>query len=249
MGCGAQTSITGPREDVIDRRVAAIDWRAAEEDLDARGMACCDVLLTEQECRSIADLYEEETAFRSRVVMSRHGFGQGEYRYFSYPLPAMIQELRASLYSCLVSTANRWNQLLGIEARFPSDHASFLARCHAAGQLRPTPLLLRYSTGDFNCLHQDLYGEHVFPLQAAILLSEPHRDFEGGEFVLTEQRPRKQASVEVAPLNQGQLVIFAVRDRPVIGLRGTYRVKHRHGMSRLRAGRRHMLGIILHDAQ
>jgi uncharacterized protein len=234
---------------VIDRRVAAIDWRAAEEDLDARGMACCDVLLTEQECRSIADLYEEETAFRSRVVMSRHGFGQGEYRYFSYPLPAMIQELRASLYSCLVSTANRWNQLLGIEARFPSDHASFLARCHAAGQLRPTPLLLRYSTGDFNCLHQDLYGEHVFPLQAAILLSEPHRDFEGGEFVLTEQRPRKQASVEVAPLNQGQLVIFAVRDRPVRGLRGTYRVKHRHGMSRLRAGRRHMLGIILHDAQ
>ena len=228
---------------------AAIDWRAAEEDLDARGMACCDVLLTEQECRSIADLYEEETAFRSRVVMSRHGFGQGEYRYFSYPLPAMIQELRASLYSCLVSTANRWNQLLGIEARFPSDHASFLARCHAAGQLRPTPLLLRYSTGDFNCLHQDLYGEHVFPLQAAILLSEPHRDFEGGEFVLTEQRPRKQASVEVAPLNQGQLVIFAVRDRPVRGLRGTYRVKHRHGMSRLRAGRRHMLGIILHDAQ
>jgi uncharacterized protein len=234
---------------VIDRRVAAIDWRAAEEDLDARGMACCDVLLTEQECRSIADLYEEETAFRSRVVMSRHGFGQGEYRYFSYPLPAMIQELRAALYSCLVSTANRWNQLLGIEARFPSDHASFLARCHAAGQLRPTPLLLRYSTGDFNCLHQDLYGEHVFPLQAAILLSEPHRDFEGGEFVLTEQRPRKQASVEVAPLNQGQLVIFAVRDRPVRGLRGTYRVKHRHGMSRLRAGRRHMLGIILHDAQ
>jgi hypothetical protein len=234
---------------VIDRRVAAIDWRAAEEDLDARGMACCDVLLTEQECRSIADLYQEETAFRSRVVMSRHGFGQGEYRYFSYPLPAMIQELRASLYSCLVSTANRWNQLLGIEARFPSDHASFLARCHAAGQLRPTPLLLRYSTGDFNCLHQDLYGEHVFPLQAAILLSEPHRDFEGGEFVLTEQRPRKQASVEVAPLNQGQLVIFAVRDRPVRGLRGTYRVKHRHGMSRLRAGRRLMLGIILHDAQ
>lgn len=234
---------------MIDRRVAAIDWSAAEEDLDAHGMACCNVLLTERECRSIADLYEEEAAFRSRVVMSRHGFGQGEYRYFSYPLPAVIQELRASLYARLVSTANRWNELLGVEARFPLDHASFLARCHAAGQLRPTPLLLRYAAGDFNCLHQDLYGEHVFPLQAAILLSEPHRDFEGGEFVLTEQRPRKQARVEVAQLHQGQPVIFAVRDRPAKGLRGTYRVKHRHGMSRLRAGRRHMLGLIMHDAQ
>jgi hypothetical protein len=229
--------------------VAAIDWSAAEEDLATHGMACCNVLLTERECRSIADLYEEEAAFRSRVVMSRHGFGQGEYRYFSYPLPAVIQELRASLYARLVSIANRWNELLGVEARFPLDHASFLARCHAAGQLRPTPLLLRYAAGDFNCLHQDLYGEHVFPLQAAILLSEPHRDFEGGEFVLTEQRPRKQARVEVAQLHQGQPVIFAVRDRPAKGLRGTYRVKHRHGMSRLRAGRRHMLGLIMHDAQ
>src|ERR1700730_590481 len=249
MGCGAQTSITGPREDVIDRRVAAIDWPAAEKDLDARGMACCDVLLTERECRSIADLYEEEAGVRKRGLLSRHGCGQGKFPFFPYPLPAMIQELRASLYARLVFIANRWHELLGVETRFPADHASFLARCHAAGQLRPTPLLLRYSPGDFNCLHQDLYGEHVFPLQAAILLSGPDDDFTGGEFVLTEKRPRMQSKVAVVPLRQGDAVVFAVHHRPVRGARGVYRVNLRHGVSELRGGRRLTLGIIFHDAR
>ena len=234
---------------MIDGRVGAIDWQAVRGELDARGMACCRSLLTDRESGSIAALYDEDAAFRSRVVMARHGFGKGEYRYFSYPLPPIVQDLRASLYVRLVSIANRWNELMGFEQRYPENHVSFLARCHAAGQVQPTPLLLRYAEGDFNCLHQDIYGEHVFPLQAAVLLSEPHQDFEGGEFVLTEQRPRMQSRVEVVPLRRGDLVIFAVRDRPVSGTRGIYRVKHRHGVSRLRAGRRHMLGIIFHDAQ
>ena len=205
-------------------------------------------LLLPDECADLADLYAREEGFRSRVVMSRHGFGRGEYRYFSYPLPAIVQSLRCSLYPRLAATANRWNESMRLELRFPGEHADYLARCHAAGQRQPTPLLLRYGPGDYNCLHQDIYGEHVFPLQAAILLSETGRDFEGGEFVVTEQRPRAQSRVEVLTLHQGDMAIFAVRDRPVMGARGTYKVKHRHGVSELRAGRRHTLGIIFHDA-
>jgi hypothetical protein len=230
-------------------RVNVLDWQQIGDNLDQQGSALLQGVLSADECQALVALYPEDSIFRSRVVMGRHGFGCGEYKYFNYPLPDLIQRLRTALYSRLEPVANRWNTAMGIEVRYPHSHDEFVHRCHDAGQQRPTPLLLQYGDGDFNCLHQDLYGEHVFPIQVAILLSEPQRDFTGGEFVLTEQRPRKQASVEVAPLNQGQLVIFAVRDRPVRGLRGTYRVKHRHGMSRLRAGRRHMLGIILHDAQ
>ncbi|HEV7358754.1 MAG TPA: 2OG-Fe(II) oxygenase [Steroidobacteraceae bacterium] len=233
---------------MIDDRVAALDWSALQGELDEYGVARAAAVLRGQECREIAGLYELEEGFRSRVIMGRHGFGRGEYRYFSYPLPVIIQSLRASLYSRLADIANRWHALMGLDARFPNTHAAFLKRCHAAGQSQPTPLLLQYLPDDFNCLHQDIYGEHVFPLQAAILLSEPGRDFEGGEFVVTEQRPRMQSRVEVMQLNQGDLVIFAVRDRPAKGARGNYRVKHRHGVSRLRGGLRHMLGIIFHDA-
>jgi hypothetical protein len=197
----------------------------------------------------LAELYPEESHFRSRVVMGRHGFGRGEYQYFSYPLPAIIAALRPALYARLVPVANQWNESLGIAMRFPSTHAEFIARCHAAGQRKPTPLLLQYGAGDFNCLHQDLYGEHVFPVQVAILLSEPGRDFTGGEFVLTEQRPRMQSRAEVVPLTQGDGVIFAVRHRPVQGTRGVYRVNLRHGVSRIRSGQRHTLGIIFHDAE
>jgi hypothetical protein len=197
----------------------------------------------------LAELYPEESHFRSRVVMGRHGFGRGEYQYFSYPLPAIIAALRPALYARLVPVANQWNEALGIAMRFPSTHAEFIARCHAAGQRKPTPLLLQYGAGDFNCLHQDLYGEHVFPVQVAILLSEPGRDFTGGEFVLTEQRPRMQSRAEVVPLTQGDGVIFAVRHRPVQGTRGVYRVNLRHGVSRIRSGQRHTLGIIFHDAE
>jgi hypothetical protein len=197
----------------------------------------------------LAELYPEESHFRSRVVMGRHGFGRGEYQYFSYPLPAIIAALRPALYARLVPVANQWNEALGIGMRFPSTHAEFIARCHAAGQRKPTPLLLQYGAGDFNCLHQDLYGEHVFPVQVAILLSEPGRDFTGGEFVLTEQRPRMQSRAEVVPLTQGDAVIFAVRHRPVQGTRGVYRVNLRHGVSRIRSGQRHTLGIIFHDAE
>jgi uncharacterized protein len=233
---------------VIDDRVAALDWPALQGELDEHGVAHAANVLRAQECREIAGLYELEEGFRSRVIMGRHGFGRGEYRYFSYPLPVIVQRLRAALYSRLVEIANRWHTLMDLDGRFPPSHAAFLNRCHAAGQSEPTPLLLQYVPDDFNCLHQDIYGEHVFPLQAAILLSEPGRDFEGGEFVVTEQRPRKQSRVEVLPLSQGDLVIFAVSDRPVTGARGTYRVRHRHGVSRLRDGQRHMMGIIFHDA-
>lgn len=233
---------------MIGDRVAALDWPALQGDLNEHGVARAAGVLRAQECREIAGLYDLEEGFRSRVIMGRHGFGRGEYRYFSYPLPVIIQTLRASLYARLADLANRWHALMRIDARFPNTHAAFLERCHAAGQGQPTPLLLQYLPDDFNCLHQDVYGEHVFPLQAAILLSEPGRDFDGGEFVVTEQRPRMQSRVEVPQLSQGDLVIFAVRDRPAIGARGTHRVKHRHGVSRLRRGRRHMLGIIFHDA-
>lgn len=217
-------------------------------DLDAYGFHVSRAFLSAAECAQLARWYEESALFRSRVVMSRHGFGRGEYQYFAYPLPARLRQLRESLYSQLAPLANRWHEHMGHDSRFPDTHEEFLARCHAAGQRRPTPLLLRYGAGDFNCLHQDLYGEHVFPLQMAVLLSRPREDFTGGEFVLTEQRPRQQSRVEVVPLQQGDAVVFAVNERPVQGARGHYRVRMRHGVSRLHSGRRLTLGVILHDA-
>ena len=235
--------------DSAEERVAALDWHSIREDLDTRGSAMGKQLLTPGQCRKMASLYSDEALFRSRVVMKQHGFGRGEYKYFSYPLPPLIADLRLAFYPRLAPIANRWNAVLGLETRYPATHADFLARCHAAGQARPTPLLLQYRTGDYNCLHQDLYGEHVFPLQVAILLSEPERDFTGGEFVLTEQRPRMQSRPEVVPLRQGDAVIFAVHHRPVPGTRGMYRVNLRHGVSRIRSGLRHTLGVIFHDAQ
>jgi uncharacterized protein len=229
-------------------RVEAVDWARLVDDLDAHGNATARKLLTAEECREIAALYDDDGLFRSRVVMSRHGFGSGEYKYFASPLPAIVAELRPAFYQHLVPIANRWNTQLGSIVRYPKNHAEFLARCHAAGQTRPTPLLLKYVAGDYNCLHQDLYGDHVFPLQVAILLSEPVNDFSGGEFVITEQRPRMQSRAEVVPLSQGDGVVFAVRYRPVRGTRGVYRVNLRHGVSRLRGGSRYTLGIIFHDA-
>jgi len=225
-----------------------IDWTAVGRDLDAHGCALIPKLLDPATCEAIAAGYDAPDTFRSTVVMARHGFGRGEYRYYAYPLPELIAGLRSALYPPLAAIANRWNTALGEPVRFPDDHAGFLARCHAAGQTRPTPLQLSYGPGDYNCLHQDLYGEHVFPLQVAILLSEPGRDFEGGEFVLAEQRPRMQSRVEVVPLRQGDAAVFPVHHRPVHGGRGIYRVNLRHGVSRLRSGRRHTLGIIFHDA-
>jgi hypothetical protein len=228
--------------------VAAVDWPAAAADLDAQGWAVLPGLLSPQACDATASLYDNEDGFRSRVVMARHGFGCGEYKYFAYPLPALVERLRTSLYPHLAPIANRWHEAMGMDVRFPADHAAFIARCHAAGQIRPTPLLLQYGKDDYNCLHQDLYGEHVFPLQVTILLSRPGEDFEGGEFVLTEQRPRMQTRAAVVPLNKGDAVVFAVNSRPVQGARGFYRVNLRHGVSKLRAGHRHTLGIIFHDA-
>jgi hypothetical protein len=233
----------------VAARVSAIDWAQVEGELDAQGCAVLKGLLAPDECRALAALYPEDSHFRSRIVMSRHGFGRGEYKYFSYPLPELIARLRPALYERLFVIANRWNESMGIDVRYPAQHEAFLKRCHDAGQTRPTPLLLQYEAGDYNCLHQDLYGEHVFPLQVAILLSEPGRDFEGGEFVLTEQRPRMQSRAEVVPLSQGDAVAFAVHHRPVQGTRGTYRVNMRHGVSRLRAGHRHTVGVIFHDAK
>lgn len=229
-------------------RVTAVDWERVSNDLDARGCATIARLITPQQCAALAALYPMDSIFRSRVVMGRHGFGRGEYKYFSYPLPDTVAALRTSLYPLLVPIANRWNTAMGIDVRYPPEHADFIARCHGAGQSRPTPLLLRYASDDYNCLHQDLYGEHVFPIQVAILLSQPGRDFTGGEFVLTEQRPRMQSRPEVVPLEQGDAVAFAVHHRPVQGTRGVYRVNLRHGVSRLRSGQRHTLGIIFHDA-
>jgi hypothetical protein len=229
-------------------RTDRIDWQAACGSLDAQGWAVLPELLSATECDTAAGLYDGP-GFRSTVVMARHGFGRGEYRYFSYPLPPLVGELRAGLYPRLAALANRWHERMGMEARFPADHKAFLDRCHRAGQTRPTPLLLQYGPGDYNCLHQDLYGEHVFPLQVAILLSEPGRDFEGGEFVMTEQRPRMQSRAEVASLGQGDAVAFAVHHRPVQGTRGVYRVNLRHGVSRVRSGQRHTVGVIFHDAK
>ena len=225
-----------------------IDWARIEADLDAFGCAVIPGLLAPRECAAAAALYERPALFRSRVLMQQHGFGRGEYQYFAYPLPAPLAALRSSLYPPLAHIANRWHTALGIDTRFPPAHEDYLARCHAAGQVKPTPLLLRYREGDYNCLHQDLYGELVFPLQVAVLLSSPGEDFEGGEFVLTEQRPRMQSRPEVVPLKQGDAVVFAVNGRPVQGTRGVYRVAMRHGVSRLRRGTRHTLGIIFHDA-
>ena len=232
----------------LQDRIGAVDWPAAGAALDAQGWAVLPGLLTPAECAATAALYGPGDAFRSHVVMARHGYGQGEYRYFAYPLPPLVQDLRAALYPPLAAFANGWHRRTGNPVRFPMDHAAFLARCHAAGQARPTPLLLQYGPGDYNCLHQDLYGEHVFPLQAALLLSQPGHDFEGGEFVLTEQRPRMQSRAEVVPLGRGDAVVFAVNSRPVAGTRGDYQVKLRHGVSRVRAGQRHTLGVIFHDA-
>jgi hypothetical protein len=229
-------------------RVNGLDWRQIGKDLDEQGSALLQGVLSAEECKAVAALYPEESIFRTRVVMGRHGFGRGEYKYFSYPLPRLIEGLRTELYPGLAPVANRWNEAMGIEVRYPDKHADFVQRCHDAGQLRPTPLLLQYGPGDYNCLHQDLYGEHVFPIQVAILLSEPQSDFTGGEFVLTEQRPRMQSRPEVVPLRQGDAVAFAVHHRPVQGTRGNYRVNLRHGVSRLRSGQRHTVGIIFHDA-
>ncbi|KEZ03245.1 proline hydroxylase [Burkholderia sp. MSh2] len=233
----------------IALRVDAIDWPTVDADLDRYGCARVPGLLPATGCAALASLYPHDALYRSRVVMARHGFGRGEYKYFAYPLPAVVAELRATLYPHLAPIANRWNQALGIDVRYPANHATFLDRCHAAGQTRPTPLILQYGPDDYNCLHQDLYGEHVFPLQVAILLSAPGHDFTGGEFVLTEQRPRMQSRAEVVPLTQGDAVIFAVHGRPVTGTRGVYRVNLRHGVSRILSGRRHTVGIIFHDAQ
>jgi uncharacterized protein len=230
-------------------RIDAIDWIAIGKHLDDNGWAVLSNLLSPDECGSIASLYTADDVFRSHIIMARHGFGRGEYKYFSYPLPEIIANQRTALYPRLAPIANRWNESMGIDVRYPPAHAEFIKRCHQAGQTRPTPLLLQYVAGDYNCLHQDLYGEHVFPLQVAILLSEPDRDFTGGEFVLTEQRPRMQSRAAVVPLRQGDAVVFAVHNRPVQGTRGTYRVNLRHGVSQIRSGQRHTVGIIFHDAK
>ena len=231
----------------IDTRVEAVDWASASTHLDGYGWAMLRKLLTADECQTIARLYEDDRRFRSHVVMARHGFGRGEYKYFTYPLPDIVADLRRAIYPNLAPIANRWNASMGIDVRYPDAHADFIARCHKAGQTRA--LLLQYAAGDYNALHQDLYGEHVFPLQLTILLSEPERDFTGGEFVLTEQRPRMQSRAEVVPLRRGDAVVFAVHHRPVHGTRGTYRVTLRHGVSRLRSGHRHTVGVIFHDAK
>ena len=228
--------------------ITARDWHEVGHALNNEGWALLPGLLAPEQCAELIDLYDRDDAFRSRVVMARHGFGRGEYKYFAYPLPAFVSALRERLYPPLAAIANRWNALMTIDVRYPPAHREFLQRCHAAGQTRPTPLLLRYGAGDYNCLHQDLYGEHVFPLQAAVLLADPEEDFSGGEFVLTTQRPRMQSRASVVPLRRGDAVVFAVHQRPVRGGRGIYRVTMRHGVSTVRAGNRHTLGIIFHDA-
>lgn len=230
-------------------RVHAFDWKTVSEELENQGSATLKGLLSPEECKALAALYPADETFRSRIIMARHGFGRGEYKYFSYPLPEVITGLRTALYPYLVEVANRWNESLNSNVRYPERHADFIQRCHEAGQRRPTPLLLQYGQGDYNCLHQDIYGEHVFPIQVAILLSEPQKDFVGGEFVLVEQRPRMQSRAEVVPLRQGDGVAFAVHHRPVKGSRGFYRVNLRHGVSRLHSGRRYTLGIIFHDGK
>jgi hypothetical protein len=237
-----------PAENALER-VDALDWAHIAQELDDDGYALLGEILAPEECDALAALYPEEEHFRSRVIMERCSFGRGEYKYFRYPLPAIISELRTTLYPHLTEVANRWNQAMGSDVRYPREHAAYLRLCHGAGQSRPTPLLLRYGPGDFNCLHQDLYGQHVFPIQITILLSKPGEDFTGGEFVLVEQRPRMQSRAEVVALRKGNAVAFAVQQRPVQGKRGYYRVNFRHGVSRLRSGNRYTLGIIFHDAK
>ncbi|MHC1548538.1 2OG-Fe(II) oxygenase [Phyllobacterium sp. K27] len=232
-----------------ESNIQKIDWTSIVTELDDFGCAVLPGLLSQAESRRIAATYNEDSQFRKRIVMARHGFGRGEYKYYSYPLPSIIENLRVALYPPLATVANRWNELMGINVRYPDQHKAFVERCHAAGQERPTPLLLQYGESDYNCLHQDIYGEHVFPLQVAILLSQPRDDFSGGEFVLTEQRPRMQSRAEVVPLRQGDAVIFPVSQRPVRGSRGYYRVNMRHGVSRLRWGQRNTLGLIFHDSR
>jgi hypothetical protein len=233
----------------ITKRIAVLDWPAIETGLDSCGWAGTGPILSAHECEGLAALYASDDKFRSKIIMARHGFGSGEYKYLADPLPGIIGALRNSLYPPLARIANRWNEAIGIPARYPAEHADFIKVCHRAGQTKPTPLILQYGPGDYNCLHQDIYGDLVFPFQAAFLLSRPGQDFTGGEFVLTEQRPRMQSRVEVVPLRQGEAVIFPVHHRPVQGTRGIYRVNMRHGVSRLRSGRRHVLGIIFHDAK
>lgn len=232
----------------VAARIGALDWHAIGAALDWEGWAVLPGLLSTAECDETSALYGQEALFRSHVQMARHGFGRGEYRYFAYPLPPLVAALRGALYARLAPVANRWHERMGREAGFPTDHGDYLAHCHAAGQARPTPLLLEYGPGDYNCLHRDLYGAEVFPLQVALLLSAPGDAFLGGEFVLTEQRPRMQSRAAVVPLGQGDAVIFAVNERPVAGSRGDYRVAMRHGVSEVRSGRRHTLGVIFHDA-
>jgi hypothetical protein len=239
----------GISETSLAGHINAQDWPAIESELDSQGSALVGPIITAEQCRELRGAYDTAGLYRKKIVMARHGFGSGEYQYYAYPLPRLIAELRIYLYPHLAKVANRWNEALGMDVRFPADHETFKSRCHQAGQDKPTPLILRYETGDYNCLHQDLYGEHVFPLQAAILVSEPERDFTGGQFVLTEQRPRKQSRAEVVPLALGQGVIFAVHQRPVLGSRGYYRVNMRHGVSRIRSGERFTVGIIFHDAK
>jgi uncharacterized protein len=233
----------------IAGRVSALDWSAINAGLDAQGFAVLPGLLEAAECAGLAALYAKDSHFRSRIVMARHGFGRGEYKYFQYPLPSLVADLREALYPELAKTANRWSTMLRANRTYPPSHAAYLDLCRAAGQLRPTPLLLQYGAGDYNCLHQDLYGDQVFPIQVAILLSEPDSDFAGGEFVLTEQRPRMQSRASVVPLRRGDAVAFAVHHRPMQGTRGVYRVTMRHGVSTVRSGHRYTLGIIFHDAK
>lgn len=232
----------------IAARIAALDWDRLTRDLDERGFATTGPLLTPLEVNDLKSAYADEALFRSRVVMRRHGFGEGEYQYFRYPLPDLISEIRTHLYEPLVPIANRWNEQLKLPTIFPTGHADYLSTCHQSGQTRPTPLLLKYGSGDFNRLHQDLYGPLTFPIQATILLSEPGKDFDGGEFVLVEQKPRSQSRAEVVPLARGEAVLFAVNFRPASGTRGIYRLTMRHGVSRVRRGNRFTLGVIFHDA-
>lgn len=233
----------------IAKRVSAIDWEQVLRELDAQGNAKLKHILTADECRELSSLYQRDDSFRSTVVMQSHGFGRGEYRYFKYPLPGIVASLRTAVYPVLVPLSNRWNEAMGIPVRYPEEHKDYIERCHQAGQDRPTPLLLRYGTDDYNCLHQDLYGDQVFPIQLTVLLSEPDKDFTGGEFVMTEQRPRMQSRPIVVSLRQGDAVLFAVRNRPVQGSKSVYRVNLRHGVSRIRSGERFALGIIFHDAK
>ena len=245
----AAAAVMGRSETPVGSKIDALDWVNAAAELDAHGCAVLKGVLSAAQCDALIALYRHDAAFRSRVIMARHGFGRGEYKYFADPLPEVVRDLRSLLYTPLSGIANRWNDAMGIRVRYPDEHRRFLERCHGAGQQKPTPLLLRYTEGDYNCLHQDVYGEHVFPLQVAFLLSEPGRDFTGGEFVLTEQRPRMQSRAEVVPLGRGDGVAFAVSQRPVKGSRGYYRVALRHGVSRIRSGERYVLGVIFHDAK